>query len=197
MSVILLTGFEAFANWEVNPTAIAAQKINGMKIGNHKLIGKTLPLRYHEIRGKLKDLYLEYHPDMMILTGQGSGGKIRLERVAKNNVESKVPYNCGATPSGEYLIEDGKEELNSTLPLNDMFIELEKLEIPVTYSDSAGLFGCNQVFYYGQHDYQDIPSGFIHVPLLPEQAKPNEPCMDQDTITRALKICVEVAAKSI
>jgi pyrrolidone-carboxylate peptidase len=37
MSSILLTGFESFANWQVNPTVVAAQQINGMQIGSHEL----------------------------------------------------------------------------------------------------------------------------------------------------------------
>jgi pyroglutamyl-peptidase len=192
MGVILFTGFEAFAEWEVNPTAVAAKQIDGMQIEEHRIIGKIIPLRYKLIRNKLNEFVSMYQPDVIVLSGQGG-----VERIARNMAESKIPYNCGTTPMNEVLIENGKEELFTTLPIQDMFTELENSGIPVTYSDSAGLFGCNQVFYCGQHDYPNITTGFIHVPQLPEQAKRDEPFMDQDTITRALKICVEVAAKSI
>jgi pyroglutamyl-peptidase len=43
---------------------------------------------------------------------------------------------------------------------------------PASVSQTAGTFVCNQVFYGLQHALagQGVHSGFMHLPLLPEQA---------------------------
>lgn len=45
--------------------------------------------------------------------------------------------------------------------------------LPVTFSDHAGGFICNHLFYRARHwiDSQglDVPMGFVHLPPLPEQ----------------------------
>ena len=46
--------------------------------------------------------------------------------------------------------------------------------VAASVSHSAGTFVCNQIFYELQHRLARVepvvPSGFMHVPLLPEQA---------------------------
>jgi pyroglutamyl-peptidase len=208
---ILLTGYEPFAHWSVNPTAVAAEALDGMQFAGYTIVGKVIPLRYYEIEPVLRELIETYNPDAVILSGQAGGDKIRLERIAQNKAESSsAKYNCGTITTGQYLVEGGQSKLRSSLPLNRYFHRLGREDIPVRYSDSAGLFGCNQVFYLARSLFPDLPAGFIHVPLLPEQVgekskkskksnkskkskKPDEH-MQQGIITRALQlICEETA----
>ncbi len=62
----------------------------------------------------------------------------------------------------------------STLSNEQIVNALRKNGIPSYVSLSAGSYGCNQIFYhcmnYLKKNGIDIPAGFIHVPLLPEQS---------------------------
>jgi pyroglutamyl-peptidase len=49
---------------------------------------------------------------------------------------------------------------------------LKAAGFPASVSQTAGTFVCNQVFYALQHTLAvlGVHSGFVHLPLLPEQA---------------------------
>ncbi|MCY3412557.1 MAG: pyroglutamyl-peptidase I [Candidatus Heimdallarchaeota archaeon] len=194
---ILLTGYEAFGDWEINPTEVAALALDGLEYHGHTIVARVLPLRYEEIKPTLVKLVKKYSPDAVILTGQAGGDAIRLERIAKNLVDCKLPYNCGTIINDSPLSEEGESTLSSTLPLELIFMALTNVNIKVEYSDDAGAFGCNQVFYQGRETFADIPMGFIHVPLLPEQTKQGNPSMDQNTITDAIRVIAATVAKWI
>lgn len=194
---VLFTGFEPFGDWGVNPTQVAAEALDGMKIGMNSefnLVSDIVPLRYYDILPHLTRLVEKYDPKMIILSGQAGGDKIRLERQAINVVENKVPYNCGSILSGQ-LFPSAKELYRSSLPLNLIYSGLREENIPVEYSDSAGTFGCNQIFYLARHQFRSIPSGFIHVPLLREQVKEDQAFMDQEMITRGLKLATTICGR--
>ena len=87
---ILFTGYEAFGDWEINPTAEAAKFLDGKKYGDHTVIARVLPLRYAEIQDELRRLVEKYNPDAIILSGQAGGDSIRLERIAKNIVNCNI-----------------------------------------------------------------------------------------------------------
>ena len=187
---VLFTGFEPFGDWDINPTQVAAEALDGMKIGMNSefnLVSDTVPLRYYDILPHLTRLVEKYDPKMIILSGQADGDKIRLERQAVNQVEHRGPYNCGTIRSGE-LFPAAEEIYRSSLPLDLIYSGLRDNDIPVEFSDSAGAFGCNQIFYLARHQFNTIPAGFIHVPLLEEQVKGDQLYMDQDLITSGLKL---------
>ncbi len=191
---ILFTGYEPFGDWAINPTAEAAKVLDGKEFNGHRIIARILPLRYKEIEPELQKLVNEYKPNAIVLSGQAGGAEIRLERIAKNIVNCNIPYNCGTLVNSEIISEIGPDAHKSTLPLERVMSEINKAGIPVRYSDDAGEFGCNQVFYHGREDFPDIPTGFIHVPLLPEQVTGNKPSMEQENITLALEIVVKSVA---
>jgi pyroglutamyl-peptidase len=87
----------------------------------------------------------------------------------------------------------GAESYISSLPLSGIEGALKDEMIPVKVSNSAGLFVCNYLFYRLMETNQDTERlcGFIHVPLLPEQAKNNEPTMEFESLKRALSVILE------
>jgi pyroglutamyl-peptidase len=58
------------------------------------------------------------------------------------------------------------------LPIKALVAGLKAAGFPASVSQTAGTFVCNQVFYGLQHALagQGVHSGFMHLPLLPEQA---------------------------
>lgn len=55
------------------------------------------------------------------------------------------------------------------------------------------MYVCNDVLYSLLRYYHGTGTlvGFVHVPLLPEQAKEGEPCMSLEEIVRALEVAIE------
>jgi pyroglutamyl-peptidase len=58
------------------------------------------------------------------------------------------------------------------LPIKSLVAGLKAAGYPASVSQTAGTFVCNQVFYTLQHTLAGlgVNSGFMHLPLLPEQA---------------------------
>lgn len=139
----------------------------------------------------------------VVALGQASGYPgLGLERVAVN-IASGVD-NAGVERTDEPIVPGGPASYFSTLPLAAMLAAIEAAGIPAFISNSAGTYLCNRVFYGLQHHFhgkpprQPVPlGGFIHVPLLPEQAvgkKPIPPSMSLQDMERGLLAALAVVA---
>ncbi|MHA1800784.1 MAG: pyroglutamyl-peptidase I [Candidatus Heimdallarchaeaceae archaeon] len=193
---IILTGFEPFGGSSINPSMLACQSLDKKKIDGYEIKAITVPLRYDKIQQITESILLNEKPEIVICTGQSPRSVISLERIAINMVSlEKSAYNCGTKPLDETLEINGREGYFSTLPIRQIKENLEKNNIPCEISNSAGTFGCNQIFYHSMHFINNneinIPAGFIHVPSLPEQViGKNLPSMTLDLITQALEIAL-------
>jgi len=199
---ILLTGFEPFGGSDVNPSITVCRRLEGRTFNGFGVVVEEVPLRFHEIRG-LIEAYIEKHgPAAVVCTGQSGGPSIALERVAINIADARNPYNCGHKPVDEVLNEEGPVAYFSGFPLRDLEEALKGAKIPVVVSNSAGTYGCNQIFYHLM-DYLarmgfNIPAGFIHVPSLPEQViDKRQPSMTVELIAEALEVVLETLSKKL
>jgi pyroglutamyl-peptidase len=203
---LLLTGFEPFGGYQINPSDAISQQLDKKTINNVKIIGKTIPLRYKEIRHIITKLIEETNPEIIINMGQAPRSSIAFERVAVNLADvSKGAYNCGSIPDEEPLIEGGPVAYFSTLPLKKLVKYLTARNIPCYISNSAGTFGCNQIMYHTLN-YLDINSlnnsiiaGFIHLPLLPEQTlnTPQSSSMSLNLMKKAIELVIEFLGKPL
>ncbi|MFX1282175.1 MAG: pyroglutamyl-peptidase I [Promethearchaeota archaeon] len=200
MRSLLLTGFEPFGGYNVNPSDIIAQELNDTTISHIKIIGKTIPLRFAEIKSAITQVIDETNPEIIINTGQASRPSISIERVAINLADaSKVAYNCGTKPNEKTLVEGGPVAYFSTLPIKYIEKYLKKNDIPCYISNSAGTFGCNQVMYHtlnyldSSFRYNSVLAGFIHFPLLPEQIvnSPQSSSMSLDVMRKAITLVIK------
>ncbi len=200
MRSLLLTGFEAFGGYKINPSDIIAQELDDMTFTNIKVIGKTIPLRFTEIKPTITRLIDKTNPDIIINTGQASRPSISIERVAINLADaSKVAYNCGTKPNEEILVEGEPVAYFSTLPIKYIEKYLKKNDIPCYISNSAGTFGCNQLMYHTLNyldtssQLESVLAGFIHFPLLPEQIvdSPQSSSMSLDVMRKAINLVIE------
>jgi pyroglutamyl-peptidase len=199
---ILLTGFEPFGGSTVNPSISACKKLLGKQIGGFEIVVEEIPLIFKEIRGSVEGHIERHKPTAVICTGQSGRGSISLERVAINVANARIPYNCGKQPVDESLSEEGPAAYFSALPLRDILGALKEAGVPSAISNSAGTFGCNQIFYhlmdYRAREGLDIPAGFIHVPSLPEQVVHKEtPSMALDLIIKALEVATSTVASKL
>jgi pyroglutamyl-peptidase len=199
---ILLTGFEPFGGSDVNPSILACKPLDGRAFNGFTVVVEEIPLRYGKIRENIEGLIERHQPAAVACTGQSGRAFIALERVAINVADARIPYNCGARPRDERLRSDGPAAYFTGLPLRKLLDGLRKAKIPAEVSNSAGTFGCNQIFYhlmdYVERKGIDIPAGFIHVPPLPEQViEKGTPSMTVDLITAALEKVVAILAAQL
>lgn len=200
MVKLLLTGFEPFGGYKINPSEAIAQKLDGKVISNIKIVGKSIPLRYKEICANINQLIEESAPSFIINLGQAPRPSIAIERVAINIVDaSRVAYNCGSTPDNQPIVEKGPVAYFSSLPIKRLSSYLLTNNIPSYVSNTAGTFGCNQIMYctlhyLHQHSLnKSIKAGFIHLPLLPEQTlkSPQSASMSLEMMIKAIEMVIQ------
>ena len=196
---ILLTGFEPFGGSEVNPSILACRRLEGKVFNGFRVVVEEIPLRFHEIRDLIEGHVEKHNPVAVVCTGQSGGPSIAVERVAINVASARRPYNYGYKPLDEMLSEDGPAAYFTRLPFRELLAGLKDAKIPAELSNSAGTYGCNQVFYhlmdYLAREENDIPAGFIHVPSLPEQVIDKKmPSMTVELIAAALDVVVDITS---
>ncbi len=193
MSRILLTGFTAFGSVAVNPSQLIVEQLAG---SIPDLITAVLPVEYAGVKPVLHDLLNLHQPDIYIALGVASGRKmISLERLALNLDDASLPDNAGVMLHGQMIDAEGPAAYWSTLPLDTLHAALNAENIPVHYSNHAGNFLCNHVFYLARHAAETwarpISCGFVHIPAIDETSEHGLPF---ETLLRAVQIIVNAAA---
>ncbi len=168
MTRLLATGFEPFGGSPVNPSQQLLEALDG------EVATALLPVSYARAADGFRDAVREAEPDVVICFGQADGRTgISIERFAHNLDEATTTDNDTAPGSGTAIDPDGPAAYVSTLPVDDLVAALRAEGIPAAPSRDAGGFLCNHVFYVLMGLLRERPQaigGFIHVPLLPEQA---------------------------
>ena len=192
---ILLTGFEPFAGESINPSWQVAQGFHGQRFGPSRVHALMLPCVFQESLEVIDQAIAELNPNMVIALGQAEGRPdVSFERFAVNLDHARIPDNKGGQPQEKEIITGGPTAYTTTLPIKRLADRLKRAGIPASLSLSAGTFVCNHVFYHLQHRFQSTPvrSGFIHLPVLPEQASRWKtgpvPSMPLETMTQALHL---------
>ncbi len=197
---ILLTGFKPFGSLDTNPTerlmnTLAAN--NGL-IPQVQLQATVLDTDYLLCEQQFAQAVAAFDPDVVLSFGVNyRTDAICLERVARNLDSAGAADTNGRIRQQLPIVPDGPETLAPTLPLTALHTALEEAGIPVIFSDDAGGYVCNHLFYYGrfllqQHSPQAI-MGFIHVPPLPEQVETADRTgMPLETLVKMVQVCVAV-----
>jgi pyroglutamyl-peptidase len=168
---IVLTGFAPFDGAATNPSWEAVQ------LAAHTLREMGLSVEIAELSVEfdaapvqVAELLVKHRPTVFIATGvAGSAAAVRLEQVAVNTIDARIPDNAGSQPQGVPVIADGVVELHTTLPIS-ITEAWSASGIPWEHSHNAGRYVCNATFYSLQHitsqqefDFAAV-TGFIHVP---------------------------------
>lgn len=195
MTRILLTGFEPFHNSVLNPSQEIIKRIS-----HHSLVAKeVLPVTFGEASLKLISLIDQHKPSVVIALGQAEGRReITPERIAINLDDARIPDNAGNSPKESPIVENGPDAYFTTLPIKSLVEKLNENGIPASISLSAGTFVCNHIFYAMQHHCagKAIKSGFIHLPLMREQAGefPGLPTMQIEEMIRGIELVLDLTS---
>jgi pyroglutamyl-peptidase len=192
---VLVTGFEPFGGSGVNPSQ---QLVDALDADVAKAL---LPVSYARGADALRAAVREHDPDVVVCFGQADGrSAISIERFAHNLDEATTTDDEEAPGSGAPIDAGGPAAYPSTLPVDQLVDALRAEGIPAAPSRDAGGFLCNHVFYVLMRTLeQERPTacgGFVHVPLLPEQALARDaPSMPLETLVRAARVIVGICAQ--
>ena len=197
MLKVLVTGFEPFNNGKLNPSEQIAISLKSDDVPGAQIMTAVLPVVYSEASDALLALVEEHKPDVVISFGQAEGRTaITPERFAVNLDDAAIADNKGHIRIDQPIHPNTPTAYQSTLPVKEFVAAIRSEGIAAQLSLSAGAFLCNHIFYELQHALKDtaVQSGFVHVPLLSEQAEdfPGLFTMSLDQMVLASKTMITV-----
>ena len=198
--IILVTGFEPFDGDAINPSQDIVRRLHGRVIAGRPIVGGVLPCVFGSARRQLARLLKEARPELVICLGLAGGRDgLSLERVALNVDDARIPDNAGFLPVDQPIVRGGPVAYWTGLPIKAIVDALRARGLPAHVSQTAGTFVCNHVFYALMHRLRrlkGVRGGFIHVPWLPAQAPPGQPCLPLETMVEGIEIAVRVSLSS-
>lgn len=147
--MLLLTGFEPFAHFSVNPSwhAVAA----AAERWPDRVVARLLPVDYRPARERLLEHLAGVKPAAVLCTGLAAGDTFRLETIARK------PTQFDSLPGAAFHTGDW--------PWPQTEAALVAAGMPVRYSDDAGRYVCESTYWSLLNDGQIAgPKGFLHVP---------------------------------
>jgi len=188
---VLVTGFGPFLDFEVNPSELIAEELDGEIINGAEIIGLPVLVNLSNFTESIEIVYQtieDYNPDYVFSIGLAAGeDKIRIEKIGYN---LKIEKNS----SLEKIIPDKRWMYLSPFPVLKIARELRKENVPARISLFGGLSLCNGLLYSLLNHIKvndlEIKSGFIHIPL--HKTEDNPEGMKLETMVNATKTVVQV-----
>lgn len=195
MMKCLVTGFEPFLERTKNPSMEMLPLLEDEADG-YELRTLLLPVVFDDVFIDVKEAIDSFKPDIIIHLGLADNrDKIALERVAINIKDAREKDNAGNMPIDEVIVKDGDNAYFSSLPLRQFEEVLKNEKIPVYVSNTAGTYVCNNVMYHTLHYISQnklpIIAGFIHLPLMKEQAKNDVHAMPLEKMKKAISLLIQ------
>ena len=192
-TIVLVTGFEPFGQYDTNPAQVIAKTLNGQLIGGATVIGISVPVDFDESIAVVQRAIRQCNPVVVISIGLAA--HIRLIHVENLGVNFKRDPNNGNTHSFfEVLDPFGPLIRVSSLPTESIVEAMHDAKIPARQSWFAGTYVCNALLYgvlgYLAEQNLSIKAGFLHVPLLASQSSGG---MELETLLEATKIAIQVS----
>lgn len=195
MKKLLLSGFEPFLGFPINPTEAIVSALDGKEIGGYRVHGLLLPVDYENAGPKMLEEIERLQPDAVISLGLAAGrSTITPERIAINCRDGEAD-NTGRALKDAPIVEDGPDGYFSTLPIRNMVEVLNETGYPARISNTAGTYLCNNIMYTILHAVKgNIPAGFIHIPASHELSvisKKEMPSWSTKDLTAAIEKTIE------
>ncbi|MFW9921505.1 MAG: pyroglutamyl-peptidase I [Candidatus Thorarchaeota archaeon] len=174
MAKVVLSGFEPFDGYSINPSAELVKLLHGQRIHDHSVKGIVLPLDYKKADGILKEFISKEKPEYVLCCGQANRPVITLEYVGINILNTERADNYGNKPESHLIDPNAPAAYFSTLDVHNIVGILKENGIPAGVSYHAGTYGCNWILFSILHwlaiGNVQAKAVFVHVPPLPEQS---------------------------
>lgn len=173
---ILLTGFGPFPGADTNPT----EKLMGVFTASSEkwfpeaeVRTAVLTTAYAECERGFMSEIKRFEPDIVLSFGvSGRADALFLERFALNMDDADLPDVRGEVRKGRTILAEGPPALTASLDLEGMYQKLTQAGVPVRFSNHAGTYVCNHLFYFGLYHLarqkRRTRMGFVHIPPVAE-----------------------------
>ena len=203
LAPVLVTGFEPFGGEARNPSIDVARALEGESIDGATVVAAELPCEFGAAFDALDAALRRHRPQLVIALGQAAGRcEVSVERVAINLRDARIADNAGLQPVDVPVLPGGPAAHFSTLPVKAIVAAVRAAGVPAGLSMSAGTYVCNDVFYAMQHRLSTMPGvrgGFIHLPLLPQQAAahPGAPSLGFNAMVAGVRVAIRTALRVV
>jgi len=200
---ILLTGFEPFDGAATNASWQAASALRDSWDRDETLVAARLPCTFAGAWPVLHAALEEHRPRVVVAVGLAGGtSAVRLERVAINVVDARIPDNEGSAPVDVPVVEDGPAAYFTGLPLKPALVAVRAAGVPVSVSSTAGTYVCNATFYSLMRWAEGrggLRAGFVHVPAVraPGSPAPDGESLPLADVVTALRVVAETACADL
>ncbi len=170
MKQLLITGFDPFAHYSINPSWAAVQALP-QEVAGFALTKVLLPNVYDLEWKVLREQIPSPAPDAVLLTGMNSGStKVCIDQVAVNMRDARIEDNMGRRPRGQEVVAGGQARYHATIPAGELVSRLRKEGYPVALTPRVNGFLCNDIFYFTARHFAGTATkvGFVHIPYVPE-----------------------------
>ena len=177
--VILVTGFGPFPGAPRNASGVLAEELATLaarRLPGFTVRAAALPTEWAAAPRELGRLLDEHDPVIAVHFGISRRARGFVVEMRARNATALVRDACGSFPTAGCVVDDGPDEIASTLPVNLIAARLRQLGLPVQISRDAGDYLCNALLYHSLAEVRRRPPGagslrrgFIHLPdrLLP------------------------------
>ena len=186
--VVLVTAFEPFGDSDVNASQTILQRLSAV---SPSLRTGILPVRRNTVHQTLTELVRQHAPNAIVMLGEaGPEEVIRLELVALNHDDFRMPDNDGVVTEASRIVDAGPDAYFSNLSVHSIetMVPVDDSHAKVTISLTAGSFLCNHTYFLARHFHADIPALFIHIPCLREETHTPDAF---DRVTRSVNCIVQ------
>ncbi len=196
---ILVTAFEPFNNDAVNPSWEIVRDLNNT-IGNNRIVSLLLPVEYGNTASLAWAKAQQENADAILCVGYAASRKaITPEKVAINLRNGIIADNRGMRYLDEPIDPQAPSAYFTTLNAIKQVDLLLAHNISASLSYSAGAYVCNDLLFSLLHQAsllerdggKSIKVGFVHLPPLPQTAKPNGFCLSHEEMITALQLILE------
>jgi len=202
MTRVLLTSFEPFDGQSVNSSLEVGRAVAERPPPGVDLAWLTLPVVAGVCVDRAWECVENWNPALVLALGQAAGTSVlHIEVQAVNLHDFDTPDNAGRQPRNEPIESDGPACYQTTLDVHRILAELRARNLPAALSSSAGKYVCNHLLYSLLHraarNGRTHPTGFLHLPLLPEQIKAGEELPSLPLSQMSEGVCVAITASQI
>jgi pyroglutamyl-peptidase len=153
---LLLTGFEPFSRFLVNPSWLAAEQME--REFAPRVVSRCLPVDLHLARVRLIEILQQLRPSMVLSMGLAAGDEFRIECSARKVIE----FDSLTGPSGHRI----------SMNCDRLGASLEKAHAPWRLSEDAGRYVCESTYWalleYASQHGSSMRCAFLHVPAESE-----------------------------
>ncbi len=204
---ILLTGFTAFPGTPRNPTERLMKIISDSAedwFPDAAVRTAVLETAYIECERRFMAEINAFSPDAVLSFGvSGRADAVFLERFALNMDDAEQPDTRGEVRKGRPIVPDGPPALTATLNLTGPYQNLTQAGLSVRFSNHAGTYVCNHLFYYGLYHLarlkKNAPMAFVHIPPVTEWTEYHfsgmHPSIRKADLVRAAQALIRAAAE--